>query len=224
MKETSVAIDVFGGYHKIAVAPSGINGEIIEESLCAEKADRGQFLTWISSSLNKNGLSIHDVSRWTIGTGPGSFSALRVLSATILGLTFKKDNVKTRGLPSPAAFSEFFEDNTSSFAVLYEVMKNLAVLCEIRKEGMNCSLRGFFPGKNVQELIPNVKKPESAIIFLPAKDGQGGHYSQESENGIRIVREYPLRRLIFLNPDSWERESAKELVYARPSAMIPEKK
>jgi hypothetical protein len=221
MEKTSVAIDVFGGCRKIAVAPSGINGEIIEESLPAEKADRGQFLTWISSSLNKNGLSIHDVSHWTIGTGPGSFSALRVLSATILGLTFKKDNVKTRGLPSPAAFSEFFEDSASNFAVLYEVMKNLAVLCEIRKEGMNCSLRGFFSGKNVQELIPNVKKPESAVIFLPAKDRDD---SQESENGIRIVREYPLRRLIFLNPDSWERESVKELVYARPSAAIPGKK
>ena len=40
---------------------------------------------WIEGELENHGLKLADISRWTVGAGPGSFTGLRLAAALVAG-------------------------------------------------------------------------------------------------------------------------------------------
>jgi len=57
----------------------------------------------VGEALEKAGLSYGDIGAWTVGTGPGSFTALRVAAAFVLGVVHGRDQA-VRGIPSACGF------------------------------------------------------------------------------------------------------------------------
>ena len=57
----------------------------------------------VGEALKKAGLGYDAIDFWTVGTGPGSFTALRVAAAFVLGLVQGHDK-PVRGLPSACGF------------------------------------------------------------------------------------------------------------------------
>ena len=57
----------------------------------------------VGEALAKAGLAYDDIGAWTVGTGPGSFTALRVAAAFVLGAAQGK-NQTVRGIPSACGF------------------------------------------------------------------------------------------------------------------------
>ena len=57
----------------------------------------------VGEALAKAGLTYDDIAMWTVGTGPGSFTALRVAAAFVLGAAQGK-NQTVRGIPSACGF------------------------------------------------------------------------------------------------------------------------
>ena len=57
----------------------------------------------VGNALAEAGLTYDDISTWTVGTGPGSFTALRVAAAFVLGAAQGK-NQTVRGIPSACGF------------------------------------------------------------------------------------------------------------------------
>jgi len=57
----------------------------------------------VGETLEKAGLTYGDIGAWTVGTGPGSFTALRVAAAFVLGAAQGR-NQTVRGIPSACGF------------------------------------------------------------------------------------------------------------------------
>jgi len=57
----------------------------------------------VGETLEKTGLAYGDIGAWTVGTGPGSFTALRVAAAFVLGVVHGRDQT-VRGIPSACGF------------------------------------------------------------------------------------------------------------------------
>ena len=57
----------------------------------------------VGDALTKAGFTYDDIGAWTVGTGPGSFTALRVAAAFVLGAAHGKDQI-VRGIPSACGF------------------------------------------------------------------------------------------------------------------------
>ena len=57
----------------------------------------------VGDALAKAGLTYDDIGAWTVGTGPGSFTALRVAAAFVLGAAHGKAQT-VRGIPSACGF------------------------------------------------------------------------------------------------------------------------
>lgn len=67
------------------------------------EADR-DLVPWIRASLAGAGLGVADVQRWTVGTGPGSFSGVRTGIAVVKGICAVA-GAPYRGLPSSLALA-----------------------------------------------------------------------------------------------------------------------
>ena len=65
---------VFGGGEKIFAASAPMRGR-----------DGAKLPVWVADELGKHGLTLDGIDRWTVGSGPGSFTGLRLAAALVAG-------------------------------------------------------------------------------------------------------------------------------------------
>lgn len=62
--------------------------------------DSAEFAPWIQEELQQAGYTLDDVNRWTVGSGPGSFTGMRLAAALVAGWTFGKPQIQRRCVPT----------------------------------------------------------------------------------------------------------------------------
>lgn len=67
--------------------------------------DASKLSSFILDELDKHGLSLNDISMWSVGSGPGSFTGLRQAAALVAGWCFGRKDVKCRCVPGAAALA-----------------------------------------------------------------------------------------------------------------------
>ena len=66
--------------------------------------DSAQLAAWVKEELRKAGIALESIRRWTVGSGPGSFTGMRLAAALVNGWTYGKA-VETRCVPTAAALA-----------------------------------------------------------------------------------------------------------------------
>ena len=61
---------------------------------------------WLTEALSAKNLALEDISEWSVGSGPGSFTGLRVAAAFVMGLCFDRDQVRRRGVSTAGAMAD----------------------------------------------------------------------------------------------------------------------
>ena len=56
----------------------------------------------LKRAAEQAGCSLDGIAEWSVGTGPGGFTGLRVASAFVCGLAYGRPGVRVRGVPSAA--------------------------------------------------------------------------------------------------------------------------
>lgn len=73
--------------------------EIFTKSVELSGRDSAFLPSFIENALKEFNYTLEDIERWTLGSGPAGFTALRMAAALVSGWTFRRDNVKTRAVP-----------------------------------------------------------------------------------------------------------------------------
>ncbi len=130
------ALDTSSGSSFAIQTPSGVHSA----TLLAKGRDSDRTLVpWILERLREYGLDPKDVERWTVGTGPGSFSGLRVGIAFIKGIC-QATGALYRGMPSSLALAAAALQATEktegihSIAVLHDARREQIILSSFRAE------------------------------------------------------------------------------------------
>ncbi|UDQ97494.1 hypothetical protein AAEX28_10765 [Lentisphaerota bacterium WC36G] len=63
-----------------------------------------QLTPWLIELLERENISLKNIEKWTIGSGPGSFTGLRLVASLVSGLCFGRKNV-ARCVPSAIAIT-----------------------------------------------------------------------------------------------------------------------
>ncbi len=81
------------------------NHVLVRESHAFPGHDASSMADWLNNLCGSRGIRPSDVSEWTLGTGPGSFSGLRIASAFVQGIAHGKAGVRMRGMSSASAIA-----------------------------------------------------------------------------------------------------------------------
>ena len=65
--------------------------------------DAAALPVFILETLKNHDVDFSAVKRWTVGSGPGSFTGLRLVAALVSAWSLGKDDVKTRNVPGAVA-------------------------------------------------------------------------------------------------------------------------
>ena len=82
-------------------------GRLIHSAECVmQPRDASQMPGFVADELNKCGIGLNDVPRWSFGSGPGSFTFLRVAAALGAGWSAANDKIRFRCLPGALAMAK----------------------------------------------------------------------------------------------------------------------
>lgn len=129
------------------------DGRCIRSAYCQmHPRDASQIPHFIGEQLDRCGVKLHDITRWTFGCGPGSFTFLRVVAALGAGWAAGTDRVKFRCIPGAvAAAAALNPQNGEKVGVIYDG-RNREMLCFMLK----CENGILTP--TGEELIMNAEK------------------------------------------------------------------
>ncbi len=130
----SAAIDLSGKFAGFALAET-ISAKIL---LSEHKAMHGRSSSglsdWILELMDRSNITPVQIDRWTVGSGPGSFTGMRLVAALITGITMGRNDVKTRCVPGAVALAGAVElsegdkvvtvfDGRNKEVLLFELIK-----------------------------------------------------------------------------------------------------
>ncbi len=179
--------------------------------------DSSSLLPKIEEVLARESLGICDVSRWTAGTGPGNYTGLRIVSALVSGIAYGKEKVMCRGIPSALAMlSELAASEGENSAVLYPYdSENIFAFAGMMKQGRffkDQEHTGIFSVADYHGRFKGLKKAflekDSAKMPLGVIEGCIG------------IPEFPAQNLVFVEPEQWDVNSVKDLIYIRPAVNV----
>lgn len=93
------ALDLAGNLAAFALTDNA-GTILIDETRPMRGREAAALAPWLNDLLSAQDLTIRDVTRWTVGSGPGSFTGMRLASALVKGWVYGRDDVRTRCVPT----------------------------------------------------------------------------------------------------------------------------
>ena len=217
----SAAIDLSGKFAGFALAESESKKIILTDHKAMQGRSSSSLCDWLMELIKKAGASVEDIDYWTVGSGPGSFTGMRLVAALVTGISLGRDNIKTRCVPTALtlADSQDFNDG-NKIAALFDGRKQEILLFElINKSG---------------EIIPSGKtevlnKEQAADYFANNTYSQIVALEYDSVNIEKVVPESLFAQIVWKEFPAYDKliscsykdydNDLTDLVYIRPAVF-----
>lgn len=217
MGEIWAALDLSGKEACFSAGDFSAGNIMFSTSFQMRGRDSSTLLPKLQEWLGSVNLSLDDVKRWTVGTGPGNYTGLRIVSALVSGIAFGREDMRCRGIPSAYAIaSEMGLSQNEIVAVVYplddERVYSLGVTAN---DGYFSSVEAFSGSFQVSEFIERI--PGIRIAAL-RKDASA--LPKDILDRATLSDGFPVSRMVFMNSCRWDRNSVRDLIYIRPAVNV----
>ena len=96
---------------------------VFDEYLTLQNRNAAELPLWLESTLADHKLTLNDITEWSVGAGPGSFTGLRLASSFVMGIAFRR-NVKRRCVSTASAIASTAKLTDQHVLTLYDGKKN----------------------------------------------------------------------------------------------------
>lgn len=219
-KTYSAALDFSGPEAAFAVADA--DGRVIINACNPMRGrDSSSLAPWLTQLLHEQNLEITQITRWTVGSGPGSFTGLRLAAAFVSGLAFGREDVICRCVPTAQVMAEKTSPAPGDkIAVLHDGRnQELLLFGAVCREDGRCEPSGEVEVISTGDRIPpgytHFAAPERDIIAIEKCLGS------DIISQITPISHPPADELLSA-PGAWDNDLT-QLVYIRPAAFVKPK-
>ncbi len=221
------ALDLSGAEASLAVMP--VDGGDVLLTEYREMRGRGAalLLEWIKECLAAKNISLSQITRWTVGSGPGSFTGLRMAASLVGGLIFGKEHMAARTMPTAlglaagcdAACGETIAtlyDGRNHELLLFGVVKTTEGLVADGASMVIDATSAAEIGKTYSRLVAFEHDRNAVLKVLP----------EVLHSRVDFIEHLPVDKMLLLPSDNWNNDLT-ELVYIRqavftqPTGVIP---
>jgi tRNA threonylcarbamoyl adenosine modification protein YeaZ len=217
----SAALDTSSPTASIVIADSATNTiRTTFESRCTGR-DSSKLLPEILQHLDATGIALADITHWTVGMGPGSFTGIRIGAATVKGICCGS-GARFRGLPSSLAMAALAEpDAGQTVCVLHDGRRSEAIV------SLWIAGTGLSPGAEPEaRLIVELDSSTADHFVCLADDPIVAALPEKVAAKTRQLRHIDAGQLIAPVNYAWpqgdsDAERGFEPVYVRPPVFVP---
>jgi len=117
----SAAIDLSGQEAGFAVTELDSAKLVINATRPMSGRTSAGLTNWALDLLKSTNINLDKVKQWTVGSGPGSFTGMRLAAGLVSGITYGKNNIQTRCVPTAIAIAATIsKNNNENIAVLFD--------------------------------------------------------------------------------------------------------
>ena len=230
----SAAIDFSTVNATLAICDTDSDNIIFTANRPMSGRESSSLLPWIISQLKENGYTLKEITKWTCGTGPGSFTGLRIAASLVAGLTYAKENIEVRGIPSGTAIANALSAPGEKRAVLYDGKRGDIIcytpppqcIAEDKDQPLSTNSTSL-PTPSTQIIFPDNMQQLDSFDKLCAMESEKTALEkivpQKLMQKIRFLTGFPIEKLLINKTYKWQNNSSGEslfepdLVYIRPA-------
>lgn len=219
-KKIRAALDFSWNEASLALADEN-NQVLVSDQLMLSGHDASSLPERLEEAARKLNLNLSAVGEWTVGTGPGGFTGLRVASALIIGLAYGAPETKVRGMSSAAGLAR------SAFAGKSYPEKVLALFDGRRSELLAYGLElknGAYLHNGYTAVFHSADELEPAlrdhVCAALEKDREAiGKFSPRALDQVVFTPSIHAEELIFNDPENFT-ASPTDLIYLRAAVFV----
>jgi tRNA A37 threonylcarbamoyladenosine modification protein TsaB len=179
-------------------------------------------LPWIKDICAEKGLKIADVSQWIVGTGPGSFTGLRLVASMVTGIALNRERgICADGLPSALAIALGAKPaDKERVAVLYDGRRGEILLFgavmqagEIKDDKVRNVLDASFDFSRLEADFKH-------FVALSADEmAMKNNLPESIFNCIVFLEHFPISNMFEAFSED-NKSDLSELIYIRPAVFV----
>jgi len=216
---TAIALDHSADGLAVACAEADGGAIRFRETLPGGGREAAALLPRLVALLDGHGCELRHIRDWTVGTGPGGFTALRALAAFVAGLTADRPGIRARGIPSDLALAAAASPDGADVAILHPQRDGSAFVTRATCQQGHWRLADdpaqASDADHLRRRWPNLRRWTALASHRAALAA----WQPAPDIATLFQDAVPVERLLRLNPDAWRRDSLSDIVYLRPAAV-----
>ncbi len=174
----------------------------------------------MSDILLEFNLTFEDITSWSVGAGPGSFTGLRIAAAFVEGLAFRKE-VRTRGVSSAAGLAHTLFAPDGPVLALYDGRKNEILAAGLKVENGYFAEDGFHAVIRNPADLADAAKAYPHLCALKTDEAAFRNVCPDWIPLITFADAIFAAALVNWDPENFERDMIHP-AYLRPAVFVPE--
>jgi len=191
---------------------------LLEDHILLPPRNASGLPSWMEACLAKQNAHFTDITEWSVGIGPGSFTGLRLASSFVMGLTFRHGGVRSRGVSTAAALAMSASICAPRVLALFDGRRDELLAFGLRREDAYYVPDGCHKVIGADSI--SLLDAYDALVCLAKDEAQIRKIAGDANaEKLHCSEHLKASNLISASPGDFS-TTLKDLVYLRPAVFV----